>query len=106
MNPHFHWPRKDEYEKTLVKKGASIGANATNVCGITIGKYAFIGAGALVNIGVPDYALMYGLPAQVQGWMFYCGEKFNTKNISDKSIECKICKRVYKMIKNKIREVH
>jgi len=107
MNPRSHWPRKDEYKKTLVKKGASIGTNATIVCGITIGKYAFIGAGALVNKDVPDYALVLRrVPAQIQGWMCYCGQRLATKNISAKPIECKICKRVYEMVKNRIRKVH
>ncbi|GAG47011.1 unnamed protein product, partial [marine sediment metagenome] len=57
INPRSHWPRKEEYQMTLVKKGASLGANSTIVCGHTIGRYAFIGAGALVNKDIPDYAL-------------------------------------------------
>ena len=63
-NPRSHWPRKDEYKKTLVKKGASLGANSTIMCGITIGQYAFIGAGALVNKDVPDNATVFGVPAK------------------------------------------
>lgn len=96
-NPRSHWPRKDEYQKTLVKKGASLGANSTIVCGITIGKFAFVGAGALVNKNVPDYAMVYGVPAQVQGWMCYCGVKLNFSNSADSSetAECTNCGRNY-----------
>ncbi|MFW6129513.1 MAG: acyltransferase, partial [Candidatus Aminicenantaceae bacterium] len=96
-NPRSHWPRKDEYKKTLVKKGASIGANATIVCGITIGKYAFIGAGALVNKDVPDYALVYGVPARIQGWMCYCGEWLELSNDpeSHEGAVCDSCSRKY-----------
>jgi len=67
INPRSFVERKHEYKKTLVKKGASIGANATIVCGVTIGEYAFIGAGSVVTRDVPDYALAYGNPAKVRG---------------------------------------
>lgn len=73
FNPRSHVNRKDEYMATLVKKGASIGANATIVCGITLGRYCFIGAGAVVTKDVPDYALVYGNPGRVRGWMCQCG---------------------------------
>jgi len=75
MNPRSHVPRKHEYRKTLVKRGASIGANATVVCGVTLGEYAFIGAGAVVTSDVPPYALMVGVPARRIGWMCQCGER-------------------------------
>jgi UDP-2-acetamido-3-amino-2,3-dideoxy-glucuronate N-acetyltransferase len=68
-NPRSQVLRKSLYEKTLLKRGCSIGANATIVCGITIGRYAFIGAGAVVHSDVPDYALMLGVPAKQKGWM-------------------------------------
>jgi UDP-2-acetamido-3-amino-2,3-dideoxy-glucuronate N-acetyltransferase len=98
INPRSHWPRKDEYKKTLVKKGASLGANSTVICGITIGQYAFIGAGALVNKDVPDYALVYGVPARIQGWMCYCGTKLNLSNssASQETAECTNCGRKHK----------
>jgi len=98
MNPRSCWPRKDEYKKTLVKKGTSLGANSTIVCGITIGKYAFVGAGALVNKDMPDYALVHGVPARIQGWMCYCGEKLNLSNSPDskEKAECANCGRKYK----------
>lgn len=73
-NPRAAVPRKDEYRKTLVKRGATLGANCTIVCGVLIGKYAFIGAGAVVNRDVPDYALMVGVPAKQIGWMSQHGE--------------------------------
>ncbi len=75
INPRSHVSRKHEYQKTLVKKGATIGANATVVCGHTIGRYAFIGAGAVVTRDVADYALMLGTPARRGGWMCQCGER-------------------------------
>jgi UDP-2-acetamido-3-amino-2,3-dideoxy-glucuronate N-acetyltransferase len=75
INPRSHVARKDEYRRTLVKKGASLGANCTIVCGVTIGSYAFVGAGAVVTRDVPDYALVTGNPARIRGWMCACGIK-------------------------------
>lgn len=72
-NPRSHVSRKDEYRATLVRRGATIGANATIVCGHTINSYAFIGAGAVVTRDVPDFAMVYGVPADVKGWMCRCG---------------------------------
>jgi UDP-2-acetamido-3-amino-2,3-dideoxy-glucuronate N-acetyltransferase len=74
-NPRSAITRKDEYRNTLVKQGATLGANCTIVCGVTIGKHAFIGAGAVVNRDVPDYALMVGVPARQIGWMSRFGEQ-------------------------------
>jgi UDP-2-acetamido-3-amino-2,3-dideoxy-glucuronate N-acetyltransferase len=75
INPRAAVSRKDEFRKTLVRKGATIGANATILCGITIGPYAFIGAGAVVTKDVPAYALMTGVPARRTGWMSQTGDK-------------------------------
>jgi UDP-2-acetamido-3-amino-2,3-dideoxy-glucuronate N-acetyltransferase len=73
INPRSHVARKDEYKTTLVRRGASLGANCTVVCGTTVGRYAFVGAGSVVTRDVPDYALAYGNPARVRGWMCACG---------------------------------
>src|SRR5574341_1505549 len=75
LNPRSHVSRKAEYRQTLVKRGSSIGANATIVCGVTLGEYAFIGAGAVVTSDVPAYGLMVGVPARRVGWMCQCGER-------------------------------
>src|SRR4051812_36905048 len=75
INPRSHVSRKNEYRRTLVRRGATIGANATIVCGATLGEYAFIGAGAVVAHDVPAYALMVGVPARRIGWMCQCGER-------------------------------
>jgi UDP-2-acetamido-3-amino-2,3-dideoxy-glucuronate N-acetyltransferase len=72
-NPRSHVIRKDEYLTTLVRRGASIGANATIVCGVTLGRYSFVGAGSVLTHDVPDFALVYGNPARLQGWMCQCG---------------------------------
>jgi UDP-2-acetamido-3-amino-2,3-dideoxy-glucuronate N-acetyltransferase len=92
INPRSHVIRKDEYKRTLVRRGASLGANSTIVCGITIGKYAFIGAGAVVTRDVPDFALMVGSPARVRGWMCACGIKldFSADSAGERS-RCASC---------------
>ena len=74
-NPRAAVARKGEYRRTLVKRGATLGANCTLVCGITIGEFAFVGAGAVVNRDVPDFALMLGVPARQAGWMSRFGER-------------------------------
>jgi UDP-2-acetamido-3-amino-2,3-dideoxy-glucuronate N-acetyltransferase len=75
LNPRSHVSRRDGYRPTLVKRGASLGANSTILCGHTIGRYAFIGAGAVVTRDVPDYALVVGNPARIAGWVCACGVK-------------------------------
>ena len=76
-NPRAHIARKNEYRDTLIKEGATLGANCTIVCGVTVGRFAFIGAGAVVNKNVPDYALMVGVPAKQVGWMSEYGEQLD-----------------------------
>jgi UDP-2-acetamido-3-amino-2,3-dideoxy-glucuronate N-acetyltransferase len=73
VNPRSHVSRRHEYQRTLVRRGATIGANATIVCGATLGAYAFVGAGAVVTDDVADYALVVGVPARRVGWMCQCG---------------------------------
>lgn len=99
-NPRSAVNRRDQYQKTIVKKGASIGANATIVCGHDIGKFAFIGAGAVVTKDVPDYALVVGNPAKQTGWMSEYGHKlFFDKN---GMAVCPERKDTYKLENNKV----
>ena len=77
VNPRSHVSRKSEYQPTLVRRGATIGANATVVCGATLGEYSFIGAGAVVRGEVPAFALMVGVPARRVGWMCQCGVRLS-----------------------------
>ena len=96
MNPRSHVNRKNEYQKTLVKRGASIGANATVVCGTTIGEYSFIGAGSVVTRDVPAYALVHGNPARVRGWMCQCGIKLQFSRSGAEEIStCESCGSSY-----------
>jgi len=96
INPRAHVSRKHEYMKTLVRRGASIGANATVVCGHTIGEYAFIGAGAVVTRDVPAYSLMVGTPAKQIGWMCYCGVRL-LHDESTQRARCADCGRRYRL---------
>jgi UDP-2-acetamido-3-amino-2,3-dideoxy-glucuronate N-acetyltransferase len=88
FNPRSEVTRKDKYRNTLIKKGATLGANSTIVCGITIGTYAFIGAGALVNKDVPDFALIVGVPAKQIGWMSRFGERLIAPLKTNAEITC------------------
>lgn len=87
-NPRSAISRKDEYRNTLVRQGATLGANCTIVCGTTIGRYAFIGAGAVVNKDVPDYALMVGVPARQIGWMSEYGEQLAMPLEGEAQVTC------------------
>jgi UDP-2-acetamido-3-amino-2,3-dideoxy-glucuronate N-acetyltransferase len=95
INPRSHIERKAEYQRTLVRRGASIGANATIVCGTTLGAYCFIGAGAVVTRDVPDYAVVYGNPARHRGWVCYCGVSLDMRVDADgrESAHCECSKR-------------
>jgi UDP-2-acetamido-3-amino-2,3-dideoxy-glucuronate N-acetyltransferase len=101
LNPRSHVPRKSEYRKTRVRRGASIGANATIICGITLGEFAFIGAGAVVTGDVQPYALMVGVPARRVGWMCQCGEQLPR----DGAGTCKVCGSRYDRAGDGIRRV-
>jgi UDP-2-acetamido-3-amino-2,3-dideoxy-glucuronate N-acetyltransferase len=92
VNPRSEVIRKDEYKTTLVRRGASIGANATVVCGITIGAYAFVGAGAVVTRDVLDFALVMGNPARQSGWMCRCGIKLV---VDQEPVACGACGTAY-----------
>jgi len=98
-NPRAEIRKMDQVRPTLVKKGATIGANATIICGITLGRYCFIGAGSVVVKDVPDHALMVGNPAQKTGWFCECGEKL------DDTFTCEKCRKKYKEMENGLRQV-
>jgi UDP-2-acetamido-3-amino-2,3-dideoxy-glucuronate N-acetyltransferase len=93
--------RKHEYRATRVRRGASIGANATIVCGVTLGEYSFIGAGAVVTSHVAAYALMVGVPARRIGWMCQCGERLPDSGAG----RCAACGTQYERVDDGIRQV-
>lgn len=103
INPRSAVNRRGQYEKTIVKKGASIGANATIVCGHDIGRYAFIGAGAVVTKEVPDYALVVGNPARQTGWMSEYGHKL--KFDSNGLATCPESQEKYELKDGKVRKI-
>lgn len=105
LTPRSHWPRKDKFLKTLVKKGATIGANSTILCGVTIGRYAMVGAGTVVTKNVPDFALVYGVPAQQQGWVCYCGQLIRVLQEGENYI-CDLCTSSYNFHSEQLREIH
>lgn len=96
-NPRSAVSRKDEYLSTHVKRGATLGANCTIVCGVTIGEYAFVGAGAVVNRDIPAYALMVGVPAKQIGWMSRHGAKLNLPLKGDAEANCPETGERYKL---------
>ena len=96
-NPRSLIERKEEYKNTLVKKGATLGANCTIICGTTIGEFAFIGAGAVVNKDVPAYALMVGIPATQIGWMSEFGEKLDLPLEGDVQVTCEHTDQNYQL---------
>lgn len=99
LTPRSKYPKgSSNYKKTLVKEGASIGANATIVCGHTLGKCSFIAAGAVVTTDVLDYALMVGTPACQKGWVCECGERLN------KSLRCEACGKLYRKCEKGLKE--
>lgn len=104
INPRSAVIRKDQYKQTLVRKGATIGANATIVCGITIGSFAFIGAGAVVTKNIPDYALVVGNPARQTGWMSEFGHKlkFGTEGLA----VCPESKAQYQLLNGKVSKIN
>jgi UDP-2-acetamido-3-amino-2,3-dideoxy-glucuronate N-acetyltransferase len=97
-NPRSEISKMDEMRQTTVKRGATIGANATIICGNIIGHYAFIGAGAVITKDVPDYALMVGNPARQLGWTCRCGERLSEQ------LECVSCDRKFRKVGGHIEE--
>lgn len=96
-NPRSAVSRKDEYRKTVIRKGATLGANCTIVCGTTIGTGAFVGAGAVINRDVPDYALMVGVPARQAGWMSAFGERLELPLSGEAEVVCPGDGSVYRL---------
>lgn len=117
--PKKKYPKYGKWLSTTVKEGASIGANVTIVCGNTIGKWAFIGAGAVVAKNIPDYAIVAGVPAKIIGWMCECGNKLEFKHIKrikpvklvkqdkiKKIAACGICRRKYQKMRNNVKLIN
>lgn len=103
LNPRSKYPKpKEKWLPTLVKEGATIGANSTIVCGNTIGKWSFVGAGAVVTKDVPDYALVTGVPARIVGWVCECGNKVDFQK--NEAI-CSVCKKKYLKKGNKVTKI-
>ncbi len=96
-NPRSAVTRKDEYRVTKVKKGATLGANSTVVCGVTVGEYAFVAAGAVINRDVRPYALMAGVPARQIGWMSQHGERLDLPLEGEASVRCPITGKSYRL---------
>lgn len=104
-NPRSLIERKDQYRNTLVKKGATLGANCTIVCGVVIGEYAFVGAGAVINKHVPAYALMVGVPARQIGWMSEFGEQLELPVQGTGQVACAHTGAIYVLNDNRLRKV-
>ena len=102
FNPRSEIRRMDELRPTLVRRGATLGANCTIVCGVTIGEYAFVGAGAVVTRDVPDFALVVGNPARHVGWMCVCGNRIEVQGNDGAGI-CRVCQKRYRKIGKEVR---
>lgn len=100
--PKSQYPEYGVWQGTLVKEGTTIGANATVICGIQVGKWAMIGAGAVVRENVPDYAIVVGNPCRLVGWVCECGNKITFENTD---AQCGVCKRKYKKENEKVWEI-
>lgn len=105
INPRANIPRKNEFQKTLVKQGATLGANCTIICGVTIGEYAFIGAGSVITKNVPSFALMVGIPGIQIGWISKFGEKLDLPLTGKAETLCKHTKQKYQLHINTVKLV-
>jgi UDP-2-acetamido-3-amino-2,3-dideoxy-glucuronate N-acetyltransferase len=101
-NPRSFIERKNEFQSTLIKKGATLGANCTIICGITVGEYAFIGAGAVVNKNVKPFALIVGVPGKQIGWVSECGEKLDLPISGNAQTICKQTGKKYQLKESKV----
>jgi UDP-2-acetamido-3-amino-2,3-dideoxy-glucuronate N-acetyltransferase len=102
INPRSHISRKHEYRETLVRRGASLGANSTLICGVTVGRWAFVGAGTVVTRDVPDYALVYGNPGRQHGWVCSCGSRLEANS---PQMACESCGAHYRLTRAGLVEV-
>ncbi len=107
INPRSFIERKDQYRRTLIRRGASIGANATIVCGVTLGRYCVVGAGGVVTRDVPDYAVVYGNPARIQSWVCWCGIglELGADDSGSQEAACGACGRRYRRDGRDVTEV-
>jgi UDP-2-acetamido-3-amino-2,3-dideoxy-glucuronate N-acetyltransferase len=104
-NPRSEIVRKNEYKRTLIRRGVTLGANCTIICGVTIGSFAFIGAGAVINKDVPSYALMVGVPAKQIGWMSEYGEKLDLPLAGNAKTICEHTKQQYQLQESKVTKI-
>jgi UDP-2-acetamido-3-amino-2,3-dideoxy-glucuronate N-acetyltransferase len=104
-NPRALIERKDQYRDTLVKRGATLGANCTIICGVTIGQFAFVGAGSVINRSVPDYALVVGVPGRQIGWMSEFGEQLQLPLQGSGEVRCSQTNAVYRLVNNLVEKL-
>lgn len=105
INPRSAVPRRDEYRPTIVRRGATLGANCTIVCGVTIGRHAFVGAGAVVTRDVPDFALVVGVPARQIGWISARGDRLDLPVGGEGEVECPVDGSRYRLRQGRLERV-
>ena len=105
INPRSVVERKKEFKKTLVKRGATIGANSTIICGVQLGEFSFVGAGALITKNVKNFSLMVGVPAVQKGWMSKYGKKLNLPLTGNKEVKCQYTNQIYLLKESELIEI-